>query len=125
MSQVSSSPQQQQTAKFNEVSDAGELEALFARSQAAPVVLFKHSLTCPISAYAYREMSRVSAGAVPEIALVVVQHARATANAIAERTGVRHETPQAIILHRGASVWSASHYNITTDAIEQAVSDNS
>ncbi len=123
MSQVSSSPRQQ-TAKFNEVFDAGELEELFARSQAAPVVLFKHSLTCPISAYAYREMSRVSAVAVPEIALIIVQHARATANAIVERTGIRHETPQAIILHRGTPIWSASHYDITTDAVEQAVSDH-
>ena len=58
--------------QFVTVGDAGELEQLFARSHREPVLLFKHSTTCPISAAAYQEMRGVGR----EVALVVVQKAR-------------------------------------------------
>lgn len=113
-----------QASQINELFDEGAVEGLLARSHEAPVVLFKHSLTCPISAYAYREMLRISADVAPEVALIVVQHARAVSKEIAARTGVRHESPQAIVLRKAAPVWSASHYDITAEAVEQAVKDN-
>ena len=113
-----------QAAEFVEIEDAGALEELFARSDDAPVVLFKHSTTCPISAHAHRQMSRLSRAVSPKIALVVVQRARAVSNGVAERTGVRHESPQVIVLRRGKSVWTTSHFDITTDSVESAVRDN-
>ena len=113
-----------QAARFVPVTDAAALDELFARSDDAPVLLFKHSTTCPISAHAYREMSRLDAGAAGEVALVVVQTARPLSNEIAERTGVRHESPQAIVLRAGKPVWTASHYDITAAAVEQAVREN-
>jgi bacillithiol system protein YtxJ len=103
-----------QAAPFVAVKDAGALEELFARSNQSPVLLFKHSTTCPIS----------DAGAAGEVALVVVQTARPLSNEIAERTGVRHESPQAIVLRAGKPVWTASHYDITAAAVEQAVREN-
>jgi len=113
-----------QSADFIPVEDTGGLAELFTRSDDAPVVLFKHSTTCPISAHAHREMSRLDAGAAGSVALVVVQSARPVSNEIAERTGLRHESPQAIVLRKGRPVWSASHYDITADAVAQAVRDN-
>jgi bacillithiol system protein YtxJ len=111
-------------ARFVPVEDAAALDALFARSEDAPVLLFKHSTTCPISAHAYREMSRLDAGAAREVALVVVQTARPLSNEIASRTGVRHESPQAIVLRRGRPVYTASHYDITAADVERAVGEN-
>lgn len=113
-----------QAAEFVEIEDAGALEELFARSNDAPVVLFKHSTTCPISAHANRQMLRLSRAVSPEVALVVVQSARAVSKEVAERTGVRHESPQVIVLRGGKSVWTASHYDITTDSVEGAVREN-
>ena len=52
---------------------------------------------------------------------VVVQSDRATSNAVATRLGVRHETPQALLLRDGRVVWNASHYRLTADAIAKAV----
>ena len=103
-----------QAARFVPVSDAAALDDLFARSEDAPVLLFKHSTTCPISAHAYREMSRLDAGAARQVALVVVQTARPLSNEIAQRTGVRHESPQTILLRRGLPVWT------TTSATDSA-----
>lgn len=102
-------------ARFNEINDAHELEALFQKSFEAPVVLFKHSLTCPISADAYREISDAEA----DINLIIVQRARNISNTIAEKTGIRHESPQAIILKDGNAVYNASHYNIKSEEVEK------
>lgn len=105
-------------AKFETIADTKALEDSLERSHETPVVLFKHSTTCPISGAAYREMSKFTAAPV---ALVVVQSARSVSNEIASRTGVTHQSPQAIVIRNGEAVWSASHYDITAEAVTQAV----
>ncbi|HEX8097667.1 MAG TPA: bacillithiol system redox-active protein YtxJ, partial [Pyrinomonadaceae bacterium] len=82
------------------MADRGALERLVESSNSGPVIIFKHSVTCPISAHAYREMSQMGG----EVALVVVQKARDVSSAVEERTGVRHESPQAIVLRNGRAV---------------------
>jgi bacillithiol system protein YtxJ len=42
-------------------------------------------------------------------------------NAIAERFGVRHETPQALLIKDGRVVWHASHWSITSDSLTEAL----
>ena len=49
--------------------------------------------------------------------LVDVRAQRSLSQQIAARTGVQHESPQVIILRRGASIWHASHYDITAGDI--------
>ncbi|MFL6253486.1 MAG: bacillithiol system redox-active protein YtxJ [Pyrinomonadaceae bacterium] len=104
-------------ANFSPVSDAAALEELFTRSNTEPVLLFKHSTACPISARAYSQMTAVKT----PVSIVVVQQSRDLSREVAERTGVRHETPQALVLRNGRAVWNASHYDITSDVVEQAV----
>lgn len=106
--------------QFTPINDKSTLDQLLARSHNAPVIVFKHSTTCPISASAYRQMSQVEG----DVSLVVVQRARDVSNEIEARTGVRHESPQAIVLRNGEAVWNASHFNITSDAVEKAVREN-
>ena len=105
---------------FNEITDANDLDALFSESDQKPVILYKHSLTCPISRAAYEEMSLMKD---EPIALVIVQDARALSNEIAARTGVRHESPQTIILQSGKPVWHASHYDITKSSVRRALEE--
>lgn len=103
--------------EFIPISDTESFEQLMERSHDRPVILFKHSSTCPISAAAYEEMSRIE----PEVSLVVVQRARDVSREVEARTGVRHESPQTIILRNGQAVWNASHWKIKAEAVEQAV----
>jgi bacillithiol system protein YtxJ len=105
---------------FVPVADTESLEELVARSHDAPVVIFKHSTTCPISAAAYRQMSTLK----DAVALVVVQRAREVSREVAERTGIEHESPQAIILRNGKAVWNASHWSVTSDAVEEALHEH-
>jgi bacillithiol system protein YtxJ len=106
--------------QFIQITDTDALDELLTRSHDAPVVLFKHSTTCPISAAAYKQMSQVST----EVSLVVVQRARDVSSEIASRTGIRHESPQTIVLRNGEAVWNASHFDITKNAVEEAVREH-
>ncbi len=105
---------------FKPVSDSRELDALFKLSHEQPVVLFKHSTTCPISSAAYKEM----AGVQGDVSLIVVQSARQVSNEVAQLTGIRHESPQTIILRNGRAVWNVSHWRITRSAVEEAVREH-
>ena len=106
--------------QFTPVRDAGALEELFARSNEQPVVLFKHSNSCPISSAAHRALKQLGS----EVLIVVVQESREVSREVETRTGVRHESPQAFVLRNGAVAWSASHFDITADAVRRAMSEN-
>jgi len=105
---------------FSPVSDAGALEELITRSHTEPVLLFKHSNACPISARAYKQME----GVKTPVSIVVVQQSREVSREVEQRTGIRHETPQALVLRNGQVVWNASHFDITADVVERAVREN-
>ena len=106
-----------QTARFSPVSDEASLDEWFATSRERPVILFLHDPGCPISGRAYRQMSTING----EIPLVDVRRNHALSRAIEARTGIRHESPQVIVLDQGQPIWSASHYAITADAVEDAL----
>ena len=103
---------------FSHITDTAALDNLIERSQQRPVVIFKHSLTCPISASAFQQMT----GYQGDVALVEVQRARSLSNEIEKRLGIRHESPQVIVLSNGQVVWDASHFKVTADAVAEAVS---
>jgi bacillithiol system protein YtxJ len=55
------------------------------------------------------------------VSILVVQERRDLSREVAARTGVPHESPQALVLRNGEAVWSASHFEVTADAVEQAL----
>jgi bacillithiol system protein YtxJ len=102
---------------FAKITEVAAFEELTARSQSRPVVIFKHSLTCPISSGAYEQLADFEG----EVALIEVQRARELSKEIERRLGVAHESPQVILLRNGQVVWNASHFDITTEAVADAV----
>ena len=112
-------------AELRKLHDVSEIEQLIEVSHQTPVMIFKHSLICPISSMAFRELRRYlderpEDDAVVH-ALVEIQKARPVSNAVAERTGVRHESPQALLLKGGEVVWHESHSSIRFEALNRAV----
>jgi bacillithiol system protein YtxJ len=99
------------------ITEIESFEELASRSQDAPVVVFKHSTTCPISTAAYTEMSRFNG----DVAVVEVQRSRILSKEIERRTGVRHESPQVLVLLKGKVVWNASHWNVNAHEVQQVV----
>lgn len=103
-----------------------ELEQVITDSHVKPVLLFKHSYTCGISAEALDELrahldGQTGTPAPVRYAMVTVQTHRDVSNAIATKLGVRHETPQAILIHGGRAVWSASHFRVNAAELTKAL----
>jgi bacillithiol system protein YtxJ len=105
---------------FKRIVNKEALDELMLRSNKEPVAVFKHSTSCPVSASAYRDLANYPG----EVALIEVQRAGDLSSEIGERTGIRHESPQVIILRNGKAVWHASHWQVTSDAVEQAMREN-
>lgn len=102
--------------------DADGLETAFG---SGPYLLFKHSLLCPVAAAAFRELMLFLASDrerpdETRVGWISVTDERPLSNAIAERTGVQHESPQAFVLVNGQVRWHASHGAITLDALSAA-----
>jgi bacillithiol system protein YtxJ len=96
-----------------------QLDRAIAESRQRPVLLFKHSYSCGVSAEALDELLAhlTDARADAHYAMVTVQTHREVSNAIAKKLGVRHETPQALLVRDGAVVWSASHFRVNAAAL--------
>jgi bacillithiol system protein YtxJ len=103
-----------------------ELEQALNDSHEQPVLFFKHSHTCGISAEALDELrahldQRAAARAAVRYAIVTVQTHREVSNEIAARLGVRHETPQAILVRAGRAIWTASHFRVNAAELNKAL----
>ena len=111
------------TNVVDELMTVEDLDRALGDSTSRPLLLFKHSLTCPISARAFQEFEAHLEGPDPNVTyrMIVVQNSRNVSNEAAARLGVKHETPQAILIRNGRAVWHASHMGITSEALESAI----
>lgn len=106
------------------IASESELDELIASSKDRPVLIFKYSNACPISSRASSQVARyLDAHPNPAFGfgMVVVQDARALSDTIEERLGIRHETPQVIVLRGGRAVWHASHFDVTEGKLKLAL----
>ena len=85
--------------------------------------LFKHSATCPISSSAHNSVATAEDNINLPVYMVVVQNNRGLSNEIEQHFGIRHESPQLILVRDGKAAWNASHYSITVSTIEKATKD--
>jgi len=111
-------------SRMRELTTIEELEARIGGSTANPVFLFKHSTACPTSARANGRVSEYLQNAPetgPEICMIKVIESRPVSNAAAERLAVPHQSPQLLLVSGGKAVWATSHYEITGEAITQAI----
>lgn len=99
------------------------LDDAFARSYQEPVFVFKHSLVCPVSSSAWTRFEAFAHAHAERAHFFVlkIQKVRPLSNDLAERTGVRHESPQALLLREGKAVWHTSHGGITAAALAEAL----
>ena len=104
---------------FHVLTSDADWEDALSQSEDTPVLIFKHSSTCPVSTNAHQEMQTlVEEDSVPAYK-VVVQDQRAISNRIESDLGVRHETPQAILLDDRSPVFNTSHFNVTVDTLRK------
>ena len=93
-------------------------------SEQRRTIIFKHSLTCPVSTAGFREFEKYlesrDDSEEATFALIQIQNQRPLSNHVADVTGVKHESPQALVMEGGKVLWHASHWKITVASLKTA-----
>ena len=90
-----------------------ELEYIKSESFNHPILIFKHSTRCGTSALVKSKLERSwnseETGNIDTYYLDLIRY-REVSNLIEREFGVYHESPQALIIRKGKSVFDASHF---------------
>lgn len=109
---------------WNRLDNKELLDEIIEESKENPVVIFKHSTSCSISAMALNrlerswqesEMTEVKAYYLDLIAY------RDISNAVADKFGVMHQSPQILLIKNGECVYNDSHMGISYQSLKSGI----
>ena len=100
-----------------------QLVQLKADSFQKPVIIFKHSTTCGISAFAKHKLESNWDFTETDFDFYYLDllSYRPISNQVAEDFGVVHQSPQIIVIKDGQAIYNTSHHQISTDAIRKSL----
>ncbi|WP_266368012.1 bacillithiol system redox-active protein YtxJ [Tellurirhabdus rosea] len=107
---------------WNKLQDGAQLEAIKQESAGQPVLIFKHSTRCSISAMALSRLERSwnEAAGIKPYYLDLISY-RSVSNQVAEEFEVEHQSPQVLLIQNGECVYDASHMAISFDSLKDQV----
>ncbi len=100
-----------------------QLDEVLAQSSEKPILLFKHSTRCSISSMALSGFERSYDAPEEDMDIYyldLIAH-RDVSNAIAEKTGVVHQSPQVIVLKNNEITYTATHSGIDARAAIKSI----
>lgn len=105
-----------------------DIDAIFqesAQNQDVLHLIYKHSFSCGICTYSLRRLEERMGDFGPHIKpyFIDVRAARALSNRVAEKSGVGHQSPQAVLLYDGAPYWSDSHGGVRAEPILESLQE--
>ncbi|NJW54594.1 bacillithiol system redox-active protein YtxJ [Salinimicrobium sp. CDJ15-91] len=109
---------------WHALTESKQLEEIEKESEKMPVVIFKHSTRCGISRMVLNNFERgYDLPKDKEVKLYMLDLIanRNISNEVAERFGVRHESPQMIILKDQQVVHHASHQGIDLQDVKTRI----
>ena len=108
---------------MSHVTELTSIELIEQLLQEPLAVLLKHSIRCPVSFSVKNEFDTFVSSCKQKHSFYIVDviAQRHISNAIAEKSGLQHKSPQVLIFVNGAVVWNESHYAITVEALNEAV----
>ncbi|GAB3232084.1 bacillithiol system redox-active protein YtxJ [Hymenobacter seoulensis] len=101
-----------------------QLTDIVRESFEQPVLIFKHSTTCSISAAAKSKIERQWDDASlsgTKVYYLDLLRFRPISNEIAEKFGIRHESPQLLLIQNGECNYDASHMSIRLNEIKEVI----
>ncbi|WP_460910468.1 bacillithiol system redox-active protein YtxJ [Spirosoma areae] len=107
---------------WNRLTSDTQLDVIKEESARQPILIFKHSTSCSISAMALSRMERNwsdQLGVKPYYLDLIAN--RLISNKIEYVFGVEHESPQVLLIRNGKCVYDASHMSISFAGLQQAV----
>ncbi|MFD1020943.1 bacillithiol system redox-active protein YtxJ [Thalassobacillus hwangdonensis] len=108
---------------INELTSFEGWQDLWKRSTDSPVLVFKHSTSCMISARAFKHLKAFKKEDEYEIdcCMVKVIENRRISDEIAKDTNIPHKSPQIFLIDKQRIIWNTSHWKITEKRIRKAV----
>jgi len=119
-----SSPNEADTdLNWNTVETEEDLENIWQRSEERPQVIYKHSTICSFSNMAKNELAAKSdeIKEKADINYLGVIESRPLSKKVASDLGVRHESPQVIVVKEGKAIWDASHGGVRGKSILEQI----
>ncbi|MFC6996268.1 bacillithiol system redox-active protein YtxJ [Rufibacter roseus] len=108
--------------QWHSLNSTDQLEQIREESKERPIIIFKHSTSCSISATAKSRLERQWADAgldqVKAYYLDLLSF-RPVSNEIANVFGVRHESPQLLLIKDGQCQYNASHLGINLQEVKK------
>jgi len=80
-------------------------------------VIYKHSIRCSISSVVKGRLERAASPGDIDFYYLDLINFRSISNRVAEDTGVRHESPQVLLIKDGKCIYNESHTAINMDDI--------
>ncbi len=98
---------------WNYLKTLGQLDIIDELSKTKPVLLFKHSTRCGISAMSLSRFERdmEKSPSFEPYFLDLISH-RDVSNEIATRYGIEHQSPQVLLIENGKCTYNTSHNGI-------------
>ncbi len=90
-------------------------------SRPGRTIVYKHSPTCVLSGWSKFVLGRMAKEDGVTLELVDVLGQRALSHAIESHFGVRHESPQVLIVEDGEVRWHASHRGVSPERVRAAL----
>ena len=114
-------------AEFKEISSSQTLSEVLDESCQRKIVIFKHSTTCPVSARAWREVQNFISESTNEVLVTMIKviESRPVSNQVAEELGIKHQSPQVLLVSDRQVLWNASHQSVTESNIIKALATES
>ena len=118
------SGRQEESDLWNQPQTISEIDDILNR-EVRPQVIYKHSYSCAVSMFAKSslESDLELAADKADLHLIDVIAQRPLSNDIAEKTGVRHESPQLLVIYNGDVFWSDSHGSVRIDKLLETLSE--
>lgn len=87
-----------------------DLDQIFNKKGGVSAI-FKHSSACGTSAFVLKSLEKnlTEFSEKVDFYIIEVRSQRNLSNYISDQTGIRHESPQLILLKEGEALWNASH----------------
>lgn len=110
-------------AVFKEITCSQELGQILDESNQRKIILFKHSTTCPISSRAWREVQNFIKESSDEVlvGMIKVIESRAVSSQAAVELGLKHQSPQVLLVRERKVLWHASHQEVTQTRLMKAL----
>ncbi|MCH9016096.1 MAG: bacillithiol system redox-active protein YtxJ [Gemmatimonadetes bacterium] len=101
------------------VENREELERIL---EAPLALIYKHSTICGLSSKAIREVESF-VGRHPDVPVYIIDvlRNRAITMEVQDRLGVRHKSPQVIVVANGEAKWHKSHWGIKSKVLSRQI----